>query len=328
MRDAWAKFERDDVALFAISYDDQVVLREFAEKQAIPFPLLSDVDSEAIRAWGVLNDQIQPGDAFLYGMAYPGAFVIDAEGRVVGKFFHDSYKKRDSPELYLDVARGRVEIAPDAPIAQVDDETDGIAIEVALHGGEGTLRQGMRREIVVRFRLPDGLHVYGEPVPTGMVPVSIHVEGPEGLAVEEEIRPPTRPLAVATTGTELPVWEGEVDFRIPVYATGALASEVRPLESDTARIAVRIRYQACDADICHLPRNEEVVLDVPLDVVDVPRLSMHTGHGQREGNFDGKPHLLRLARRKIPAHPLGFLRFIARSIRLEWAAWRRRQARK
>ena len=324
MRDAWSKFEAEGVRLFAISYDDQTVLREFAEKQEIPFPLLSDVDSEVIRDYGILNEQIRPGDMVLYGIPYPGAFVLDADGRVVAKFFHDSYKKRDSPELFLDAARGNIQVDEDAPMAHGGDE-EGVELEVALHGGRGTFRQGIRREILVRFRLSEGLHVYGDPVPAGMVPVSIDIEGPEGLVVEPEIRQPTKPLLVEATGTELPVWSDQVDFRIPVYPVGELASEVRPLDQDSARVRVRVRYQACDEHVCLLPRDESFELQIPLDVVDVPALSMHLGHGQREGKFKAMPHALRLMRRKILPHPIGALRFFLRNIRLELAARRRRR---
>ena len=54
---------------------------------------------EVIRRYGILNDQIKPGDAMLFGIPYPGAFVCNASGEVTGRFFHDSYKKRDSPEI-------------------------------------------------------------------------------------------------------------------------------------------------------------------------------------------------------------------------------------
>jgi hypothetical protein len=70
-----------------------------------------------------------------------------------------------------------------------------------------------------------------------------------------------------------------------------------------------------------LPRTERLSLRVPLDV---PTLSLHTGHGQREAAYDSTPHMRRLIWRKVHAHPLGFLRFIAKSIRLELAARRRR----
>ena len=56
-----------------------------------------------------------------------------------------------------------------------------------------------------------------------------------------------------------------------------------------------------------------------------PAISNHMGHGQQEARFDGEPHMRRLMLRKIRRHPLGFLRFVAKSLRLEWGALRRRR---
>ena len=94
-----------------ISYDDQGI----RDKQGIPFPLLSDLDSEVIRRYGGLNTQIEPEDGFFYGIPYPGVLVTDGDGTVVAKFFHDTYKKRDSAEVIIDAALGRVQVAEDAP---------------------------------------------------------------------------------------------------------------------------------------------------------------------------------------------------------------------
>jgi hypothetical protein len=297
-------------------------LAEFGEKQHIPYPLLSDVDSEVIRRFGILNEQIEPGDAMLYGIPYPGTYVTDEDGVVVAKFFHDTYKKRDSPELLIDAALGRVELSEGTPRAGGGD--DEVRVTAAVHGGSGSIRQGIVRQLVVRFELGEGLHIYGEPVPEGMVPTSVRVEGPPGLVIEEPILPPTSPLRLQSLDLELPVWSGTVDIAVPFYATGELASEVRPLDHDSVTLEVTVRYQACDSDTCLLPRTEKLSLQVPLDVVDVPALGMHKGHGQREGPYDATPHLRRLFLRKVPRHPLGFLRFIGKSIRLELAARRRR----
>ena len=63
-----------------------------------------------IRRFGILNDQVKPGDLILYGIPYPGVFMTDADGIVVGKSFHGSYKIRDSPEVLIDAALGRVQL--------------------------------------------------------------------------------------------------------------------------------------------------------------------------------------------------------------------------
>jgi hypothetical protein len=163
-----------------------------------------------IRRYGILNTQVEPGDAFLYGIPYPGAFVTDEQGVVVAKFFHDTYKKRVSPELLIDAARGRIELAAEAPRASGGDEQ--VRITAAVHGGKGTLRQGIRRQLVVRFELPPGLHIYGEPVPEGMLPTTVRVQGPPGLVVEEPMLPPSEPLRLESLDVELPVWSGTVDI--------------------------------------------------------------------------------------------------------------------
>jgi len=299
-------------------------LREFGEKQNIPFRLLSDIDSEVIRRYGILNDQVGREDAFLEGIPYPGVYVTDEEGIVVAKFFHDTYKKRDSPEMLIDAALGRIEISDDAPGVSGGDQE--VRIAAFVHGGKGTIRQGIRRQLVVRFELGEGMHVYGEPVPEGMIPTRISVSAPPGLVVEEPLFPPTETLRLESMGMELPVWSGSFDVVVPFYPVGELASETRPLDVDTAQVDITVRYQACDDAVCFPPKTEQLSLGLALDVIDVPALGMHMGHGQREAGFSGTPHMARLMLRKLRKNPLGMPRLMLKTIGLELAA--RRRARK
>jgi len=321
LRDAYSKFENAELKLYAISYDDQKVLREFTEKQKIPFPLLSDIDSRVIREYGILNDRIESSDAFLYGIPYPGVYVTDENGVVIAKFFHDTYKKRDSPEVLIDAALGRVEVDPDTPSATTADSE--VKIRASVHGGRGTIRQGIRRQLVIRFEPTPGFHLYGEPVPDGMVATRVDIKGPPGLVVEDPILPPTKPLELKNLGVELQVYSGVFDIIVPFYADGRLASEVRPLDLETAEVEITVRYQACDDHTCLLPKTETLTLDLPLDVIDVPALGLHMGHGQREGNFKAAPHLRRMIFRVLRRNPLDLLRYLAKNIRLTLAAHRR-----
>ena len=247
--------------------------------------------------------------------------MTDEDGVVIAKFFHDTYKKRDSPELLIDAALGRVDLSADAP--RVDAGDDEVRVTVAVQGGKGTIRQGIRRHLVVRFELAEGLHIYGEPVPEGMIPARVEVSGPPGFVVEAPILPPTTSLRLDSLGLELQVWSGTVDFVIPFYANGELASETRPLDADQVTVEVTVRYQACDDTACLLPKTEKLSLDLALDVIDVPSLGMHLGHGQREASYSNAPHLRRLFLRKGRKNPIGLLKFFAKNVRLELAARRR-----
>ncbi len=183
------------------------------------------------------------------------------------------------------------------------------------------------RKLVVRFELADGLHIYSEPVPDGMVATSVSVIGPPGFETLAPEWPPTKELYLEAMDVNLLVWSGTVDVVIPFYAVGELVSETRPLDRDEIDIEVSVRYQACTDSECLLPVSETLRLTLPLDVIDVPSLGMHKGHGQREGSFDSTPALRRLIWRKFKQNPLALPRFIFNSIKLERAARRRTRQR-
>jgi hypothetical protein len=279
--------------------------------------MLSDAASDVIRRYGILNTEIPPGDLPTYGVPFPGTFVTDEEGVVVEKFFHDSYKKRDSADHLIDSALGEIGIAADVPRATGGD--DKIRVTACLHGGRGTIRQGIHRRLVVRFQLRDGLHIYGEPVPEGMIATSVEVAGPPGLVTEDPILPPTTPFRLDSLDLDLNVWSGSVDIAIPVYPVAELISECRPLDQDSIKIEVTVRYQACDDTACFAPKTEKLTLEVGLEPVDMPNLAFHGETGQRKSAMDSAPHLRKLILRQLRSHPLGVVRSIFNQIRLRVA---------
>jgi|TARA_Y100000294_G_scaffold161720_1_gene166336 DsbC/DsbD-like thiol-disulfide interchange protein len=240
---------------------------------------------------------------------------------VVAKFFHDTYKKRDSAETLIDAALGKVVLTDDSPTANGGSED--IRITVAVHGGKGSIRQGIIRKLVVRFELADGLHIYGAPVPEGMVATEVTVKGPPGFATQDAEMPPTERLHLDMLDTDLGVWSGTVDIVVPFYAKGELASETRPLDADEILIEVQVRYQACTDSECLLPQKETFTLNLPMDVIDVPGLGLHKGHGQREGSYSSAPALRRLMFRKIRQNPLSLPKYLWKNMRLERAARKR-----
>ena len=321
MRNAYAKFEANGIKLYAVSYDDPKALREFAEAQGINYPLLSDQDSAVIEQYGILNTQVSRDDAFIYGIPYPGVFVCNEDGIVVSKFFHDSYKKRDSPEALIDAALGYSQIEEDIP--QTSGGSEGIAITAAVRGGNSSLRQGIIRNLVVHFALKDGLHLYGEPVPQGLTATQVTILGPKDLQSLPTRYPPTTPMHHKVMNLELNIWRDEVDIVVPFFPAGDLATEAA-LPAAFASIDFEVRYQACNDEECLLPRTERFSIELPIDVVDVPNLSVHRGHGQREGDYDSTPAMRRLLWRKIRSNPLRLLKLIWKTRRLKREAKKQR----
>jgi hypothetical protein len=52
------------------------------------------------------------------------------------------------------------------------------------------------------------------------------------------------------------------------------------------------------------------------------------GHGQREGSYSSMPAMRRLMLRKVRKNPLGLVKFIFKSLKLELAASRRARQRR
>lgn len=53
-----------------------------------------------MRALGILNEAYEPGDS-AYGIPYPGVFVLNPEGQIVGKIFVESFQVRVDAEGVL-----------------------------------------------------------------------------------------------------------------------------------------------------------------------------------------------------------------------------------
>jgi peroxiredoxin len=93
------KIEEAGVRVVGISYDSVEVLKGFAEKQKITFPLLSDPDSKTILAYSLKNKEMagkKAGKIDLDGIPYPGTLLVDKDGVVRAKLFVDGYKERHS----------------------------------------------------------------------------------------------------------------------------------------------------------------------------------------------------------------------------------------
>ena len=64
-----------------VTYDDVGKLRRLEQRQKIDYPMLSDVNSDIIRAFGLLAEEYPEG-SFYYGVPRPAIIVLDAEGKV------------------------------------------------------------------------------------------------------------------------------------------------------------------------------------------------------------------------------------------------------
>jgi peroxiredoxin len=308
---ALPKLEAAGIKLYAVSYDEVGSLAEFARHHGITYPLLSDAGSKLIRRLGIQNHFVTKDQVPYYGIPFPGTYLLDEDGRIAEKFFNRNLAAREAAESVIDTALGEILLTDDEPSGVGGDDT--IRLSATYHGGGGTLKSAVRRQVVVRFELAPGLHIYDEPVPDGMVATQIAVTGPDGLHCEAVQKPATHPLALPGLDEPLAVWEGQVDFVIPVWADDRIAGIMDELTRDEIEIEVRVDYQACDDQACRIPQTETLSLRVPV--------APYVGHelaGSMPGALitpmDSQKLMMRKVRRALLRSPIKGLRYLKESL--------------
>lgn len=83
-----------------ISYDTPAISAPFLKDQNITIPAYYDKDSEFVKAFGILNEGMEPGTRF-YGIPNPHIYVINTEGTVTHLYAEEGYKTRPSIEQIL-----------------------------------------------------------------------------------------------------------------------------------------------------------------------------------------------------------------------------------
>lgn len=266
------EFREAGFEVFVVSYDPEPALASFAARHDITYDLLSDVESEVIRRFGILNTVIDPGDQRAwpyYGVPFPGTYVVDESGVVTEKFFNRHYATRTSPTTILDKALGRAVARPESPEATRSARQAEVS---AFFAGED-MKLEVANTLHVRLELADGLHVYGEPLPDGFYATTATVRPSTGIRIGEPIYPRTTPQDFPALGVTLNTYEGVVDIAVPVTRTAEwdeLAQFRRragfpPLRAVT--LDVEVNYQACNDTICYRP--ERVRFSVPVPAADL-----------------------------------------------------------
>ena len=77
-RDSLAQLNRANAQVFGISVDTFFTLKAFRDHEKLTFPLLSDFNKQAIREYGVFNEDM----IGLKGIAKRAVFVLDKNGVV------------------------------------------------------------------------------------------------------------------------------------------------------------------------------------------------------------------------------------------------------
>jgi len=259
-------FDAAGIAVYALSYDEADALKDFRDAHGITYTLLSDPDSEVIRSFGILNTLIDPTDHPWYGIPYPGTYVVNREGTITHKFFDNNLAVRAGPEQLLRATQGQ------PMLEQTGGKTTPEAVQVSVALDGETLAPMVQKDLVVRFTVPAGRHVYAEPAPRGSVAVDVFLDENERLVQRPLVRPTSESHTLAGTGESFQVHQGVFELRLPLTVNSLFGGG--PAETS---VSGEIRWQSCDDDVCDIPTSQRFDLELP--VAESPAVAMMSKRG-------------------------------------------------
>ncbi len=243
LQNAKQRFEAQGIKIAAISYDSRAILKEFADRMKIDFPLLSDPDSTVIQRFHVLN---QKATGINKGMALPGFFYIDKGGVIREKYFEASYADRFTPNNVI------AKLFPELTV-EVIQKVEAPQLEVELAQSDRTVIPGNRLSLTVDVQLPPDMHVYA-PGARGYKPIQLTVRPSLEIRLASSSYPAETMLYLEAIKEQVPVFTGKFRIEQDIKITASRAmTEWLGVTGKRIQVNGELKYQACDETTCYPP---------------------------------------------------------------------------
>lgn len=280
-----AALRQKGLGLAAISYDRPEVLAAFTKQRGITFPLLSDAGSATIKRYGILNplpelalgaggdDPVIQADVQKYvsprpnagqiGMAFPGTFILDRQGRVTSRHFEDYYAERST-------ASGIILKLVDKAAPVAGTKISSGQLDIMTYPSDATIAPGNRFSLALEIKPRSGVHIYAPGAP-----------GYRVIALTMTPQPFVRAFTMKYPASEIYFFK-PLNERVPVYQKPfTLVQELTVEASPQAQAALRgkdsltlngvLEYQACDDKVCFSPTSLPLSWTVALRPLIVER---------------------------------------------------------
>lgn len=265
MEESKEEFRKRGLGIAAISYDSREILQEFARRKQITIRLLSDPESKIIRAFGILNTSVRPGQS-AYGIPYPGTYLVNQRGVVVSKFFEEDYRTRYAMGTVYTRLFG-------SPLNTREAVVRTGHLTLKYYSSADSAAIGNRLTLIADIRLNPKMHVYAPGV-EGYKPVEWKLADSPHFAPSGGVRfPQAKTLYLPAIKEKVPVYKHS--FRLSQDVD--LSSDYRKLkdslgEGDSLVLEGSFTYQACDDKICYLPETIPLRWSVKLAEPDRERV--------------------------------------------------------
>jgi peroxiredoxin len=259
---------KQGLGLAAISYDPPETLAAFSRQRGIMFPLLSDAGSETIKRYGILNtvameatgpnakDPALADDIRKYvsaggpnvrqaGIAFPGTFILDRDGRVTSRFFEDFYIERNTAASIM----ARVG-AKGNTVAGTQVSTEHLQLKT--YPSEAAVAPGNRFAIAFDITPRSRMHVYA-PGASAYRVVAVTISPQPFVRVLPLKYPASQIYFFKPLNERVPVYQKSFTLLQELILEGQAAAQTAFRGKDSLTLNGTLDYQACDDKICFNP---------------------------------------------------------------------------
>ncbi len=259
-----ADLQREGLGIVGVSYDPVPVLAQFSSRMNVRFPLLSDPGSATIKRFGILNTTLDSANP-LYGIPFPGTFIIDAHRVVTSRFFETAYQERDTISSILVKLGGRL----DVPATK--QTTPHLAI--TSFATDQVATPGTHLSLVLDIVPAPRVHVYAPGV-SDYKPIALSVRPQPGLVIRSARFPAAEDYFFAPLKEHVAVYQKPFRLVQDVMIDPSPQGTAALKDVTSLTITAALDYQACDDKVCFIPQSVPLswtVSLVPLDRVRTTR---------------------------------------------------------
>ena len=256
------------LGLAAISYDQPEILGAFAKQRGITFSLLSDAGSATIKRYGILNPvpewaigpehddpavkaavqkyvSVGTPRAEMVGIAFPGTFILDRQGRVTSRYFEDFYIERNTISSIMLRLGDKA-----APVAGTKISTG--QLDVTTYPSEPAIAPGNRFSIAFDVTPHPGIHVYAPGAKNYRV-IALNIATQPFVRLLPTRYPASQIYLFKPLNERVPVYQRPFTLVREVILEGTPQAQASYRGKGSITVSGMLEYQACDDKICYNP---------------------------------------------------------------------------
>jgi peroxiredoxin len=258
-----AAFRRKGLGVAALTFDSVAVLQNFARKQNLTIPLLSDTGSSVIKAFGLLNGNPDPS-APAFGVPFPGTYIIDERGVVTARYFDDDPAERFTASAILahellsdavsDVVAANVAANVAARDASVRNVIETPQLTLTWSASDSTVTPGSRIALILDIEPKPKMRILA-PGAQGFIPLEWQMGASKAWIAFPLPYPAGRSLRLPGVIESLPVYDRRIRLvrDVAVGQANEIAASLTP--DRNLSVEGSFRFQACDEKECFPPRS-------------------------------------------------------------------------